>query len=77
MQQFTENVVLYPNDRRYQEFGVTVNVQNVGLTLKHKLHPNTAWIDGHAEKCHECYGQRYSHFEHAARVPLLKCTPNF
>lgn len=49
MQQFTKNVVLHPIDRRYQEFEVTVNVQNVVLTLKHKLQPNIAWIDEHTK----------------------------
>jgi hypothetical protein len=29
---------------------VTVDAQNVGLALSHKLQPDDAWIDGCAEK---------------------------
>jgi hypothetical protein len=41
---------------------VTVDVQDTGFSLPHKLQLGT-WVDGHAEKCQECCRLIYSDFE--------------
>jgi hypothetical protein len=47
----------------------------------HMLQPNNAFIGRRADKCLQCCGQRYSHFECNAAVPLksalLKHAPIF
>jgi hypothetical protein len=47
----------------------TVNAQNVGLALPHKLRPDHTWIDGRAEKFKTSYGPK--------QYPPLQRTQNF
>jgi hypothetical protein len=49
---------------------VTVDAQNAGLALPHKLWPSDSGTDKHAEKCPGVCTTRYSHFECTAAIPL-------